>query len=168
MSAQEIKPSQQALRNTAFGSAPGFLAFGFGAGLTPLAPGTAGTMVAVPFAVALKLLNPFWYWAVLVLLFVLGIWCCGRASKQLGVHDHGGIVWDEMVGFCLAVALVPLEWQWFITAFVLFRVFDIFKPWPIRLVDRRIDGGLGIMADDVVAGLYALLVLALLEGLAVF
>jgi phosphatidylglycerophosphatase A len=96
----------------------------------------------------------------------VGVWCCGRAGQQLGVHDHGGIVWDEMVGFWLAVALVPLAWQWFLAAFVLFRAFDIVKPWPIRQVDQRINGGLGIMADDVVAGLYTLLVLAVLEGLA--
>jgi phosphatidylglycerophosphatase A len=84
------------------------------------------------------------------------------------VHDHGGIVWDEMVGYWLAVALAPLEWQWFLAAFVLFRVFDIFKPWPVRQIDQRVAGGLGIMADDIVAGLYTLFVLAVLEGLAVF
>ena len=82
MSAQEIKPSPQVLRSTAFGSAPGFLAFGFGAGLVPLAPGTAGTVVAVPFAVALKLLDPLWFWAALVPMFALGVWCCGRAGVR--------------------------------------------------------------------------------------
>ena len=106
--------------------------------------------------------------AALVLLFAVGVWCCGRASEQLGVHDHGGIVWDEMVGYWLAVALAPLEWQWFLAAFVLFRVFDIFKPWPVRQIDQRVAGGLGIMADDIFAGLYTLFVLAVLEGLAVF
>jgi phosphatidylglycerophosphatase A len=158
----------QASRKTAFGSPSGFLAFGFGAGLVPLAPGTAGTAIAIPFAVALRLLDPLWFWAALMLLFALGVWCCGRASEQLGVHDHGGIVWDEMVGYWLAVALAPLEWQWFLAAFVLFRVFDIFKPWPVRQIDQRVAGGLGIMADDIVAGLYTLFVLAVLEGLAVF
>jgi phosphatidylglycerophosphatase A len=151
-----------ALKKAAFGSPAGFLVFGFGAGLSPWAPGTMGTLVAVPFAVLLKSLDPLWFWGVLVWMFGLGTVLCGRVSKRLGVHDHGGIVWDEMVGYWLAVGLAPAQWQWLVAAFLLFRFFDIFKPWPIRQLDNRVGGGFGIMIDDVIAGLYTLVLLAVL------
>lgn len=124
-----------------------------------------GTLVAVPFAIALKSLDPLWYGSILLLAFVLGVVLCDRVSKLLGVHDHGGIVWDEIVGYWLAVALLPNQWQWFMAAFALFRFFDILKPWPIRQLDKKISGGFGIMIDDVVAGLYTLIPLV---ALAVF
>jgi phosphatidylglycerophosphatase A len=158
-------PDRAVLKKTALKTPAGFLAFGFGSGLSPLAPGTMGTLVAVPFAIALKSLDPLWYGAILLLAFVLGVVLCGRVSKYLGVHDHGAIVWDEIVGYWLAVALLPNQWQWFLAAFALFRFFDILKPWPIHQLDKKISGGFGIMIDDVVAGLYTLALLAALAML---
>jgi phosphatidylglycerophosphatase A len=132
------------------------LSLGFGAGLSPIAPGTAGTLVAVPLYLALAQLAWPWYLAIVVIGFAAGIWLCGYTSKALGEHDHGGIVWDEIVGFWITMIAVPPTWQWILLGFVLFRVFDILKPWPVRIADRRIPGGLGIMFDDLLAGLYAL------------
>ena len=91
--------------------------------------------------------------------FVLGVYWCDRSSKALGVHDHGGIVWDEMVGYWLTMFLAPVGWLWWVLGFVLFRIFDILKPWPINWLDRRVHGGLGIMVDDILAAVYAWLVL---------
>ncbi len=139
-----------------------FLAFGFGAGLVPKAPGTAGTVVAIPIAVMLSAL-PFWVEvAVIIVMLIAGIWLCGRAADLLGVHDHSGIVWDEIVGYLIAVLFVPHSAIWWLLGFVFFRVFDIVKPWPIREMDHRIPGGLGIMLDDVAAGLFSALCLALI------
>lgn len=150
------------------GSPVHLLAFGFGAGRSPVAPGTVGTLVGVPFALAL-LAMPLPLAAVaLAGLVALGVWVCGESSRRLGVHDHGGIVLDEIVGYCLAcLPLLPTFrpegqplWLGLSIAFVLFRAFDILKPWPIRWLDRRVHGGLGIMADDLLAGLFAAIVLA--------
>jgi len=154
-----------ALKKVALGTPSGLLAFGFGSGLSPFAPGTMGTLVAIPFAVAIKSLGVTGFWVALLLMFLLGIEACTRVSRKLGVHDHGGIVWDEIVGYCLSVALVPLQWQWFLLAFVLFRFFDIYKPWPIRQLDRKVSGGFGIMIDDVVAAIFTIIVLAVLQAL---
>ncbi len=135
------------------------LAFGFGSGLSPWAPGTVGTV----FAVALYLLFaylPLWQYTLVVLASVaLGIWICGVASRQLGVHDHPGIVWDEFSGYWITMWAVPNEWLWIIAGFAMFRIFDIIKPWPIRVADSRVGGGLGIMLDDIMAGLLACLTL---------
>ena len=98
-------------------------------------------------------------------LFILGVAVCGRASERLGRHDPGGIVWDEMVGYWLTIALLPLHWMWLAGGFLAFRFFDILKPWPIRAVEKRFGGGLGIMLDDIVAALYAMLVLQLVSML---
>ena len=111
--------------------------------------------------VALKLLPALLFWPLLLLLFIAGIRICDVASKQVGQHDPGGIVWDEMVAYWLAAAFVPLHWAWLLAAFVLFRVFDIFKPWPIGWVEKRFGGGLGIMLDDIVAAVYAMAILYL-------
>jgi phosphatidylglycerophosphatase A len=159
-----VTPNPPMLRKTALGSPSGFLAFGFGSGLSPFAPGTMGTLVAIPFAIVLKSLGPMGFWIVLVLAFLSGIKLCEQASCKLGVHDHGGIVWDEMVGYWLAVAFVPLQWQWLLAAFVLFRFFDIVKPWPIRQFDRKVSGGFGIMIDDVIAALFTMIILAVVKG----
>ena len=145
----------------AFTTPAGFFALGFGSGLAPRAPGTMGTLAAVPVALALKGLPAPVFWAVVVLAFVAGIRFCDVTARRLGRHDPGSIVWDEMVAYWLTVAFVPLHWAWLLAAFLLFRLFDIFKPWPIRLVERRLGGGLGIMADDVIAAVYAMLILAL-------
>jgi len=154
-----------ALKKVALGTPSGLLAFGFGSGLSTFAPGTMGTLVAIPFAVAIKSLGVTGFWVALLLMFLLGIEACTRVSRKLGVHDHGGIVWDEIVGYCLSVALVPLQWQWFLGAFVLFRFFDIYKPWPISQLDRNVSGGFGIMIDDVVAAIFTIIVLAVLQAI---
>ena len=161
----EATPDSLALRKVALASPSGLLAFGFGSGLSPFAPGTMGTLVAIPFTFLLKGLGDAGFWLVLILLFLLGIKVCGHVSRKLGVHDHGGIVWDEMVGYWLAVAFVPLQWQWMLAAFLLFRLFDIFKPWPIRQIDKKISGGFGIMVDDVVAALFTIVILAVVQAL---
>lgn len=136
-----------------------FLAFGFGSGLSPKAPGTMGTLVAIPLYLAVAALPLAWYSLFIALTFIFGIWVCDRASKQLGVHDHPGIVWDEFVGYWITLWAVPLGWQWVLAGFVLFRLFDIAKPWPIGWLDKRVHGGLGIMIDDVVAGVMGCAVL---------
>ena len=154
-----VSEQKQSARELTFGTLSGFFAFGFGSGLSPLAPGTMGTLVAIPLAVGLKLLPPELFWPLLLALFLVGVQLCAVTSKRLGQHDPGGIVWDEMVAYWLAVAFVPLHWAWLTAAFVLFRVFDILKPWPIRKVEDRFGGGLGIMLDDVVAAVYAMVLM---------
>jgi phosphatidylglycerophosphatase A len=161
---KENNPEPLALKKIVFGSPSGFLAFGFGSGLSPFAPGTMGTLVAIPFIFALRDLGNPGFWIVLVLLFLLGVQMCGSVSRKLGVHDHGGIVWDEMVGYWLSAAFVPLQWHWLLAAFLLFRFFDILKPWPIRQLDKNVSGGFGIMIDDVVAALFTVLILAVLQN----
>ena len=136
-----------------------FFAFGFGAGLAPVAPGTFGTLAAIPFFLLLTELGAVWYAAVLLAAFVAGIGLCARAAESLDSHDHPSIVWDEMVGLWVALCFIPFSWGAVILGFVLFRVFDILKPWPIGLIDRRMKGGLGIMLDDVAAGVLANLAL---------
>lgn len=136
-----------------------FFAFGFGSGLAPKAPGTFGTLAAVPIYWLIQDLAWPIYGTWLIVTFALGIYWCDRSSKQLGVHDHGGIVWDEFVGYWITMFLAPKSWLWMLVGFVLFRFFDIIKPWPINWLDRKVDGGLGIMSDDVLAGVYAFIVL---------
>ncbi|MDX1513963.1 MAG: phosphatidylglycerophosphatase A [Gammaproteobacteria bacterium] len=128
------------------------LAFGFGAGLVPRAPGTAGSLLGLALYVPLSTLPLTIYLPLLAGLFVAGIWVCGKTAVDLGVHDHGGIVYDEIVGVLVAMTALPRDWIWLLAGFVLFRVLDILKPWPIRLLDRRVTGGFGIMLDDLVAG----------------
>lgn len=137
------------------------LAFGFGSGLAPFAPGTFGTLAAVPLYLLLAPLSLPLYLALVVVAFIAGIWICGKAGEDLGVHDHGGIVWDEFVGLWIALIAVPAGWLWIVAGFSLFRLFDIWKPWPIGWADRQVSGGLGVMLDDVIAGVYALAVLQL-------
>lgn len=157
-------PDRAAIKKVALGSPSGLLAFGFGSGLSPFAPGTMGTVVAIPFVFALKSLGAPGFWIALLLLFLLGIQICGHVSRKLGMHDHGGIVWDEMVGYWLAIAFVPLQWHWLLAAFVLFRFFDIYKPWPIRQLDQKVSGGFGIMIDDILAALFTIIVLAVVQS----
>jgi phosphatidylglycerophosphatase A len=147
-------------RQVALTTPDGFLAFGFGTGLLTRAPGTMGTLAAVPFAFLLKLLGAAALWLVLLALFLFGAWLCGRVSARLGVDDYGGIVWDEMVGYWLAVALVPLHWGWLLAGLVLFRFFDIVKPWPISELEDSFSGGMGIMLDDAAAAIYCMILLA--------
>jgi len=141
------------------------LAFGFGSGLAPVAPGTAGSLVGLVLAwgtldlpIAARLL-------VAVALILSGIWICGEAARRIAVHDHPGIVWDEIAGIYLALLVAPPSiWAWAL-GFGLFRLFDIWKPWPIRDLDHRLKGGLGIMLDDLVAALYTALILGFVGSL---
>ena len=132
-----------------------WLAFGFGSGLSPKAPGTMGTLAAIPLYLLLAKLPLMCYALVVLVSFIVGCWLCGEAAKCLGVHDFGGIVWDEFVGYWITMFAAPAGWLWIAVGFVLFRVFDIWKPWPIRVADQQVHGGLGIMLDDVLAGIYA-------------
>jgi len=131
------------------------LAFGFGSGLAPKAPGTFGTLVAIPFYFLLRELQIGIYIAIVAAAFVIGISICTAASRQLQVHDHSGIVWDEIVGYWLTMLLAPPAWWWMVVGFILFRFFDIVKPWPISVADKKVSGGVGIMLDDVLAAVYA-------------
>lgn len=157
--------SHRELVQTVLKSPVHFLAFGLGSGLSPKAPGTAGTLAAVPLYLLLLQLPLAYYVLALLVATVFGVWVCGKSSQLLGVHDHGGIVWDEFVGFWITMLMAPPGWLWLLCGFVLFRVFDIWKPWPIRAVDRTVEGGLGIMLDDILAGAFALLALQLLAWL---
>jgi len=137
-------------------------AFGFGSGLAKKAPGTFGTLAAIPFFLLLQNLSWPLYLSWLLVTFALGVLWCDRSSKALGVHDHGGIVWDEFVGFWITMFMAPTGWAWILIGFVLFRFFDVLKPWPINWLDKKVHGGFGIMIDDVLAGIYALIVLQLI------
>ena len=139
-----------------------FLALGFGSGLAPKAPGTLGTIVGLAlfyliagYALHLQLV-------IIAVFFVLGIYCCDVAGKALGVSDHGSIVWDEITAMMLVLTITPNQWQWWLIAFVLFRVFDIWKPFPIRQCDVSLKGGFGVMFDDLLAAIYAMISLKVL------
>jgi len=136
-----------------------WLAFGFGSGLAPRAPGTAGTLMAIPLFLLLDQLTFTGYLLVTILITLVGVGICGYASRVLGVHDHPGIVWDEFAGFLIAMAAAPEGWAGIVAGFVLFRLFDIWKPWPVSWADQKVHGGTGIMLDDVLAGLMAAVVL---------
>ena len=141
------------------------VAFGFGAGLAPAAPGTFGTLLGWALAWALGALQPAPMLAVAAVLFLLGVWACEVTGRDLGVADHGSLVWDEVTAFLLILAIVPRELAWQAAAFGAFRFFDIAKPPPIRYCERRYGGGFGVMFDDLVAAAYALLVLAAVKRL---
>ena len=139
-----------------------FLALGFGSGLAPKAPGTFGTLAAIPIFLFLTLLEPFTYFLVVALMSVAGIYICGKAAEAVNVHDHPAIVWDEFVGYFITMFMVPLSWQSVLVGFILFRFFDILKPWPISFIDKKMTGGLGIMFDDILAGAFALVIMQLI------
>ena len=137
------------------------LAHGLGSGLAPKAPGTFGTLAAIlPWLLLAQLPMPF-YWGMVLLAAVVGIWLCDVAAKRMQCDDPGSIVWDEWVGLWIALAGLPLEWPWIVVGFLLFRFFDILKPWPVGWLDRRYHGGLGIMLDDIAAGAMAAVLLQL-------
>ena len=140
-------------------------AFGFGAGLSPRAPGTFGTLVAVPIVVAVMQLGWIAHVAFAIAAFVVGIYLCGESARRLGVHDHPGIVWDEITGYTVTMLAAPATGWWLLGGFVLFRFFDIVKPWPIREADHSLPGGLGIMLDDVMAGIFAAAILLAIKSL---
>ena len=142
-----------------------FLAFGFGSGLSRFAPGTMGTLATFPLYFLLAhLVSQMVFIIILLLAFVVGVWFCDKTGKALGVPDHGGIVWDEIVAFMLVLLFVPQTLPWFGIAFGLFRLFDIWKPFPIRYFDNKIKNGFGVMFDDLLAAVYAI---AVAQGLKV-
>jgi phosphatidylglycerophosphatase A len=136
-----------------------FLAFGLGSGLAPQAPGTVGTMLGVALAWWTLPLGIELRFLVAIALIVSGVWICGESAKRIGVHDHPGIVWDEIAAIYLVLLVPPVNIMAWALAFGLFRLFDIVKPWPIRDLDHRLRGGTGIMLDDLVAALYTAIIL---------
>lgn len=133
-----------------------FFAFGFGSGLARKAPGTAGTLVAFPLYAVLMGLPELYFWILASVFLLAGIWICDVAGKALGVHDHGGIVWDEIAAFLCVLPFAPSTWLGWLIAFALFRLFDIVKPFPIGWLDAKVKGGFGVMLDDVLAAIYAI------------
>lgn len=150
-----MTPDGRAARGFDAARAHHWIAFGFGSGLVPRAPGTAGTLAAIPLWLLLSLLAWPAYLGVLAVLFLIGVWACGRTARDLRSEDPSAIVWDEWVGFLVTMTAVPTDWGWLLAGFLLFRLLDIWKPWPIRWADRSIGGGLGIMLDDLLAGVMA-------------
>ena len=139
------------------------LAFGLGSGLSPKAPGTTGTLAALPiYWWLLADLSTFWLSVVILITFIVGVLVAHKTSEDLGVHDHGGIVIDEWVGMWITMLMVPKDLIWLALGFALFRFFDIVKPWPIKWLDEQVHGGFGIMIDDVLAGIMALISLHLI------
>ena len=133
-----------------------FLAFGFGSGLAPKAPGTFGTLASIPLYYYLSQLDFNFYLISCLIISVVGIFICGYTAKKLKIHDHPGIVWDEFAGFFITMIGVKFSWLNVVIGFILFRLFDILKPWPISWLDKKISGGLGIMVDDILAGIFAM------------
>lgn len=147
----------------------GWIACGFGSGLSPWAPGTVGSAVALLPWLALRTLDWPIYLVVVALAFVLGVWASNIAIARLRIDDPGVVVWDEFVGQWIALlplVVTPRAWPWVFAGFALFRLFDVWKPWPVSWADRRVKGGLGVMLDDVAAGCYAAAILALVMRLA--
>lgn len=139
-----------------------FLALGFGTGTAPKAPGTFGTIAALPFLYILSFASLSVYILATIFVCLVGIYICGKAASDAGEHDHGAIVWDEIAGYIITMIAIPITWQTLLVGFILFRFFDIIKPWPISFIDKNCHGGLGIMLDDVVAGLMALVIMHLI------
>ncbi|NQZ52866.1 MAG: phosphatidylglycerophosphatase A [Piscirickettsiaceae bacterium] len=138
-----------------------FLGLGFGTGLAPKAPGTFGTLAALPIYWLMQDLSLAIYLAITIIAFVVGIWICQKSADWLGSDDPSAVVWDEIVGYLVTMIAAPTGWQWMLAGFVLFRIFDIWKPWPISWADKNLHGGIGIMVDDVIAGLFSILILQL-------
>lgn len=142
-----------------------FFSFGFGTGLMPKAPGTFGTLPAIVLVWLFAPLDVAAYMGVVVFAAIIGIYLCGATAKAMGEHDAPAIVWDEIAGYMIAMIAVPVSWQALLLAFVLFRIFDIIKPWPISWLDKKVEGGLGIMLDDIVAGFITLVLMHIVLSL---
>jgi len=136
-----------------------FIAFGFGSGAMPVAPGTFGTLVGIPFYLAMQSLPPLHYFLITVAAILISIWICHKVSRDIGVHDHPGMSLDEIIGFLVTMFLAPHGWLWIGLGFLLFRLFDIWKPWPIGYIDDKVSGGLGVILDDVIAGIVSCIIL---------
>ncbi len=148
--------SQRALHfNDLFAHPANIFSFGFGTGLSRYAPGTVGSLLGIPAFLLLPYHNIPVYLLWVIALFAFGVWCCSATTRYLDTHDHGGIVWDELVGMLIALIAVPASLPYLLLGFLLFRLFDIWKPWPIGWVDKRVHGGFGIMLDDIIAGVMA-------------
>jgi phosphatidylglycerophosphatase A len=159
--------SDQSLSQKVFSNPIHFFAFGFGSGLSPKAPGTAGTLAAIPVILLAHVIGiPLWI--LFMVTTLVGTWLADKSSKDLGVHDHPGIVIDEFAGMMLTLMFVPLTWLSLILGFILFRIFDIWKPWPIGAIDKQVKGGIGIMLDDLLAAIYAGGSLLLLKAFSLF
>lgn len=142
-----------------------FFALGFGSGLAKKAPGTFGTVVGLPLFWLISPYSLAVQLTIISILFLAGIYFCDKTGKALGISDHGGIVWDEIVAIMLVLTFTENQWQWWLSAFVAFRLFDIWKPFPIRQCDARIKGGFGVMFDDLLAAIYAIASLKALQWL---
>ncbi|MHB1948973.1 MAG: phosphatidylglycerophosphatase A family protein [Gammaproteobacteria bacterium] len=140
-----------------------FIAFGFGSGAIPIAPGTFGTLLAIPFYLALRNLPNGIYLAVVILIMLGSMWLCSKVSRELDVHDHQGMNIDEFVGYLVTMYAAPHGIKWIFIGFILFRLFDILKPQPIRYIDAKFTGGIGVVLDDVVAGIFSFLVIRVLH-----
>ncbi len=140
-----------------------FVAFGFGSGAMPFAPGTFGTLMAIPFYLLASQLSLPYYLAITLVLTIVAIGLCGRISKEINVQDHPGMCIDEFVGFFVTMINAPHGWHWVALGFVLFRLFDILKPWPIGFIDKKIHGGIGMVLDDILAGVFGLAIIQLLK-----
>jgi phosphatidylglycerophosphatase A len=136
-----------------------FIAFGFGSGTIPIAPGTFGTLLAIPFYLLLRPLPVTYYITFVVLFAIFSMWLCDRISRTIKIDDHPGMCIDEFVGFFVTMIAAPPGWQWILLGFVLFRLFDILKPWPISLADKKIKGGFGMVLDDIIAGVFSLVLI---------
>lgn len=138
-----------------------FIGFGFGSGCIPFAPGTFGTLMAIPFYLALRLLPLSYYLIALLFITIFASWLCSYLSRQIASHDHPGMCIDEFVGFFVTMINAPAGWGWILLGFILFRLFDIWKPWPISYLDEKVHGGFGMVLDDVVAGIFACAIIQL-------
>lgn len=139
-----------------------FIAFGFGSGAVPFAPGTFGTLMAIPFYLAMQSLSHGLYLFLVILITLASMWLCDKVTKEINVHDHSGMCLDEIVGYLVTMYAAPHGLIWIILGFLLFRLFDIWKPWPINYIDEHVSGGVGIILDDVLAGVYSLIVLRII------
>lgn len=141
-----------------------FLAVGLGSGMSPIMPGTMGSIMAIPIWLLFYGLMPALYWILLVVSFFFGCFICQKTSDDTHTHDSGHIVWDEFVGMWITLFFIPyLSILWVVIAFIAFRIFDMLKPWPIRWFDQKVPGGFGIMIDDVIAAIFSSLVVYLLS-----
>lgn len=145
-----------ALKKLRLGNPVHFMALGFGTGLAPVMPGTFGTLAAFPFLMAFPYITIAGQLLLTLAVCLLGFWLCDKTARDMQIHDHPAIVWDEVAGMMITMLAVPITLPNLVVGFALFRLFDITKPWPIRYFDKQVHGGIGIMLDDIVAGIFSL------------